>query len=125
VVGADGIHSAVRASLFGPQAPRFTGCVCYRGLIPVSDVPPGIRIEDNVLWMGPHGHIVHYLVRRGELLNVVAHYDSDAWTEESWTRECDRAELTATYARWHESLSRLFLSGDRWYKWALYDREPP
>ena len=31
VIGADGIHSAVRESLFGPDQPRFTGCVCWRG----------------------------------------------------------------------------------------------
>ena len=28
IVGADGIHSPVRASLFGPDAPRFTGKIC-------------------------------------------------------------------------------------------------
>ena len=31
-------------------------------------------------------------------VNFVAHFDSDAWTEESWTHECDRAELMQTYA---------------------------
>ena len=35
LVGADGIHSAVRASLFGEEAPVFAGCVAYRGLVPV------------------------------------------------------------------------------------------
>jgi salicylate hydroxylase len=63
-------------------------------------------------------------VRRGELLNIVAHYDSDAWTEESWTRECDRAELRDTYKGWNEDLTRLYECGVRWYKWALYDRDP-
>jgi len=40
-------------------------------------------------------------VRRGELLNIVAHCDSDAWTEESWTHECDVSEVIETYARWN------------------------
>src|ERR1700756_2269935 len=31
LVGADGIHSAVRTALFGEEAPRFAGCVAYRG----------------------------------------------------------------------------------------------
>lgn len=123
VVGADGIHSAVRASLFGPEAPRFTGCVCYRGLVPANDVPSSINKKDMVLWMGPHGHIVHYPVKRGELLNVVAHYDSDAWTEESWTRKCEQSEVAATYNRWEASLQQLIKSNPNWYKWALYDRE--
>jgi salicylate hydroxylase len=124
IVGADGIHSVVRASLFGPDAPHFTGCVCWRGLVPIDALPNGSRTRDTTAWWGPHGHVVHYLVRRGELVNFVAHYDSEAWTEESWTRECDRAELMQTYVRWHESLLRLFESSERYYKWALYDRDP-
>jgi salicylate hydroxylase len=111
VVGADGIHSKVRESLFGADAPRFTGCICFRGMAPAEAVPPDVNTANVTLWMGPRGHVVHYLVRRGELLNIVAHIDSDAWTEESWTRECDVAEVITTYARW--------------YKWALYDRDPP
>src|SRR5262249_22303423 len=41
LIGADGIHSAVRASLFGPDAPRFTGKICWRCLVPVDAVPGG------------------------------------------------------------------------------------
>jgi salicylate hydroxylase len=125
VVGADGIHSKVRESLFGADAPRFTGCICFRGMAPADAVPRDINTADVTLWMGPHGHVVHYLVRRGELLNIVAHIDSDAWTEESWTRECDVGEVMATYARWNPALTRVFPSSARWYKWALYDRDPP
>jgi salicylate hydroxylase len=124
IVGADGIHSVVRTSLFGPEKPRFTGCICWRGLVPREAVPARDFTTDGTSWWGPHGHVVHYLVRRGELVNFVAHIDSDAWTEESWTHECDRAELMTTYARWHESLLRLFELGNRYYKWALYDRDP-
>jgi len=57
-------------------------------------------------------------------INIVAHFDSDSWTEESWTRECDLSELTTTYAGWHPDLLRLFPCSARWYKWALYDRDP-
>src|SRR6202035_2826484 len=78
VVGADGIHSAVRNSLFGADAPRFTGCICWRGMAAVDAVPRDINIADGGLWMGPHGHVVHYPVHRGKLLNIVAHFDSNA-----------------------------------------------
>jgi salicylate hydroxylase len=125
VVGADGIHSKVRESLFGADAPRFTGCICWRGMAPADAVPRDINTADVTLWMGPRGHVVHYLVRRGELLNIVAHVDSDAWTEESWTRECSVDEVMATYAAWNPALTRVFPAGTRWYKWALYDRDPP
>jgi len=39
IVGADGIHSAVREILFGPEAPQFTGKICYRSVIPDADLP--------------------------------------------------------------------------------------
>jgi 2-polyprenyl-6-methoxyphenol hydroxylase-like FAD-dependent oxidoreductase len=72
IVGADGIHSVVRKSLFGPDAPRFTGCICWRGMATASAVPRDIAIAEGAMWMGPHGHVVHYPVRRGELINIVA-----------------------------------------------------
>ena len=76
IVGADGIHSVVRKSLFGPDAPRFTGCICWRGMASASAVPRDIAIAEGAMWMGPHGHVVHYPVRRGELINIVAHFDA-------------------------------------------------
>jgi salicylate hydroxylase len=124
IVGADGIHSAVRGSLFGLDKPRFTGCICWRGMVPAEAVPADIDMKNGALWMGPHGHVVHYPVRRGELLNIVAHVDSDAWTEESWTRQCDVAEVMTTYAAWNPALTKLYPCSERWYKWALYDRDP-
>jgi salicylate hydroxylase len=62
VVGADGIHSKVRESLFGADAPRFTGCIRFRGMAPAQAVPRDINTADVTLWMGPRGHVVHYFV---------------------------------------------------------------
>src|SRR5229473_6649295 len=124
VVGADGIHSLVRVSLLGADSPRFTGCMCWRGLVPVERIPPGLIEPSSLNWMGPHGHVVHYYVRRGEMVNFVAIHDTDQWIEESWIREADRDELMATYARWNEKLLRLFECSDRYFKWGLFDREP-
>jgi 2-polyprenyl-6-methoxyphenol hydroxylase-like FAD-dependent oxidoreductase len=77
VVGADGIHSLVRTSLFGADSPRFTGCMCWRGLVPVERIPPGLIEPSSLNWMGPHGHVVHYYVQRGEMVNFVAIHDTD------------------------------------------------
>jgi salicylate hydroxylase len=64
------------------------------------------------------------MVRRGTLINFVAHVETDSWTQESWTQECERSEVMDTFAGWHEPLLRLLGSSDRYYKWALYDRDP-
>ena len=127
IIGADGIHSVVRTSLFGPDAPRFTGKICYRSVIPTANVRASALSDvaaDNGQWLGPHGTIVLYPLRGEELINVVCHYDDDTYRHESWVTECERAEVLERYAGWHESLLRLFEAGDTWYKWALYDRDP-
>lgn len=46
VVGADGIHSAVRTAVFGPMEPRYNGYTCWRGLVPRSSgLPDGVAVE--------------------------------------------------------------------------------
>ena len=132
IVGADGIHSPVRASLFGPDAPRFTGKICYRSVIPTGAVRgPRSRAggaqrlsTEGAQWLGPHGTIVLYPLRGEELINVVCHYDDASYRHESWIAECSREEVLERYAGWHESLLRLFAASQTWYKWALYDRDP-
>jgi salicylate hydroxylase len=124
VIGADGIHSAVRASLFGPDDPRFTGKICYRSVVPAAALP-GERSESyGGQWLGPHGTIVLYPLRGDELINVVCHYDDEDYRHESWVAECEDAEVLERYAGWHESLLRIFSAAEVWYKWALYDRDP-
>ncbi len=123
VVGADGIHSAVRASLLGPDQPRFTGHICWRGLVPTSALPEGLVEPDMTAWFGPNGTVVHYYVRRGELVNWIAHFEAD-WRDESWRVETDWREAAEAYADWHPLLGQLFSRTQRCYKWALYDRDP-
>lgn len=124
IVGADGIHSPVRASLFGPDAPRFTGKICYRSVVPTGTVRGARPRSEGAQWFGPHGTIVLYPLRGEELINVVCHYDDDGYRHESWIAECSREEVLERYAGWNESLLRLFAAADTWYKWALYDRDP-
>ena len=39
IVGADGVHSAVRAELFGPASLRYRGYTSVRGITPAGSVP--------------------------------------------------------------------------------------
>src|SRR5918997_704334 len=56
LVGADGIHSTGRGLLLGPEAPNFTGCAAYRGLVPAERVRDlGLEVEAQV-WLGPGAH---------------------------------------------------------------------
>jgi len=124
VVGADGIHSAVRRELFGAEQPRFSGHVAYRGVVPVERIAHlGIE-RKSTNWMGPGGHFVHYFVSGGRYLNFVAVIEQAAWQRESWNDRGDVAEALQYYAGWHPQLHAILGAVDDIYKWALFDRNP-
>jgi salicylate hydroxylase len=124
LVGADGIHSAVRQDLFGPAQPNFTGSACYRGLAPADRIAHlDIPLEAQV-WMGPGRHFVHYYVRGGSLLNFVAVVDQGAWTAESWTDQGDINAAQAEFAGWHPQIQGILNAVDETFIWALFDRPP-
>ena len=124
LVGADGIHSAVRESLFGPESPRFTGVICWRGLVPAESLSGGLIAPDMTAWFGPKSTIVTYYVRGGRVVNWAAFCEADDWREESWRIAVDHGEVIRTYAQWHPSIRTLVEKTDRLYKWALHDRDP-
>ena len=65
IVGADGIHSAVRQALFGEQPARFTGHMCWRAVVPFAQQPLDYVSPDASFWLGPNGHVVTYYVQGG------------------------------------------------------------
>ncbi len=126
LIGADGIHSNVRAQMFGVQTPRFTGHVAWRALVPVERLPQEWVDSVATLWMGPGSHFVHYPVRSGGLVNCVCVVEKSGWEVESWTQRGERAELERDFAGWHETVRVLIHNMDRdgCFKWALFDRRP-
>ncbi len=124
LIGADGIHSAVRRQLLGEERPRFTGCIAYRGLIPMQRLAHlGIEIA-HTSWIGPGRHFVHYPVAAGRLLNFVGLVEQDAWDVESWTEPGDLGVLAAAYDGWHPQVTGIIAATEQTFKWALLDRMP-
>src|SRR5436309_16107994 len=124
LVGADGIHSTVRAALLGEEAPRFAGCVAYRGLVPVERIADlGLEIGSQS-WVGPGGHFVHYFVARGRLLNFVGWTEHDTWNREDWTDRATIARALAAFEGWHPQVRRIIAAADTCFIWALFDRDP-
>jgi salicylate hydroxylase len=72
LIGADGVWSRVRQQLLGDVPPRFTGHLAYRALVAQADLPGHLRSDQVTVWMGPRLHVVHYPVRSGQWLNLVA-----------------------------------------------------
>jgi salicylate hydroxylase len=124
VIGADGVHSKVREALFGPDEPRFTGVVAWRGVIPADRLPERLRAPLSVTWIGPGGHVVHYPLRRGELVNYVSVVERTDWRVESWSVQGDVRECLADYAGWHADVHALIQATGAPHKWALFGRQP-
>src|SRR5438874_9251503 len=124
LVGADGIHSAVRAALFGEEAPQFAGCVAYRGLVPVERIADlGLELGSQS-WVGPGAHLVHYFVSRGRLLNFVGWTEHDEWNREDWTDRATVARALTAFAGWHEHVRTIIAAAETCFIWALFDRDP-
>ena len=132
VVGADGINSAVRESLFGVQPARYTQQMAWRCIVPIDCVPteigPGksVRIgrDEYVGWIGPDGHVICYPIRGGELYNIFAGHVSEEWVDESWSVPSSVDELLAGYRGWNEALIEMLGHVQHCYKWGIRDRDP-
>lgn len=125
VIGADGIHSAVRTSLFGTDAPEFTGLVSYRSVITSKDVDVP-NLDCFTKWWGPTSdmQIVTFPLLRGEELFIFATTSQPEWTDESWTMPGDVEELRAIYADFHPEVQEILAACASVTKSALYVREP-
>lgn len=126
VIGADGIHSAVRHALFGEDHPRFTGLVSYRAVFPRErggDIP---NLDSFTKWWGPtpDRQIVTFPLNRGSETFVFATTAQDNWTEEGWTLPGDVAELRAAYSDFHPEARALLDACEEVTRSALHVREP-
>ena len=124
LIGADGVHSAIRQSLFGDDQPEFTGCMAWRGVIPAEQLPRDLIRPVGTNWVGPGHHVIHYYLRRGELLNFVGIVERDDWQVESWSAKGTHAECAADFEGWHETVHVMIRNIATPFKWALMGREP-
>lgn len=124
IIGADGIHSKVRAGLFGTDRPEFTGCVAWRGLVPMDKLPPQLQQMQGINWLGPHGHVLHYPVRRGEIMNFISFVERDDWQIESWVTQGTKDELANDFRGWHPDVHEIIRRIETPYKWAMMVRGP-
>jgi salicylate hydroxylase len=124
LIGADGLKSAVRTQMLGPEAPRFTGQVAWRGMVRVDDLPKGLIEPGVTVWAGPDQHVVLYYLRGGSLVNFVAVQERDDWTDESWTQTGDLGDLRDAFKGWHPTVTQVLRAADQCHLWALFDRDP-
>lgn len=125
LVGADGIHSAVRQCLFGDGAAAYSGLLSWRGLVPMDRLPPELSAPVASNWVGPNGHIVHYPLRGGSVMNINAVVEHPTWPgRQSWNMPGEIAECLRDFAGWHGDVRYLLSRIDTPLQWALLHRAP-
>ncbi|MEU0797053.1 FAD-dependent monooxygenase [Amycolatopsis sp. NPDC005961] len=124
VIGADGVHSVVRAAFVESAAPVYSGICAFRALVPAALAPSAARRRAQTLWIGPGHHLVHYPVSGGKLVNLVAFAPAGGFSVESWTATATVEEFLAEFEGWDARLLDLIRAGGTPGRWALLDRAP-
>jgi 2-polyprenyl-6-methoxyphenol hydroxylase-like FAD-dependent oxidoreductase len=106
LVGADGLHSTVRAGLFGDESPRASGLVAYRGVVALGDPPLAGELwgADGVFGIAPlsGGRVYWYATQR----------------------EDDTRDLRETFADWAAPVPEILHRSTDVLRHRLYDRPP-
>jgi len=126
LIGADGIKSAIREQMFGPDKAVFTGNVAWRAVVPMEALGELAPNPTACAWMGRGRHAVTYRLRRGELANFVGVVEREDWQQESWTELGRREDALKDFAGWHPVVTEIIKAArpDALYRWALFDRAP-
>ena len=120
LIGADGLRSTVRRSLDPAAMPRFARRSAWRALVPAIELAPAWRQGTVRLWLGANAHLVHYPVRGGAFVNIVAVL-ADPQPHSGWTEPGTADELTARFRRWSPAARELLAAPSAWQRWSLYD----
>jgi len=125
LVGADGLWSGLRRRLGHRVEPKFAHHTAWRALIAADAVPAEFAKPAVNLWLGRNAHLVHYPVKGGRLINVVAILRDD-WNEPGWSAPGARRDVLERFpaGMWQAPARELLRASEHWQKWALFDCAP-
>ena len=125
MVGADGLWSKTRQFVVPPTAPRVTGLLAYRALVPMQSIPEKLRLQDVNVWVGPRVHAVLYPVKCGEYLNLVVVVQGPPPASlDDWDHAGNKQDLEAAMGPIHADLRNMLAAVPSWRLWPLCDRPP-
>ncbi|RCW45223.1 salicylate hydroxylase [Halopolyspora algeriensis] len=125
VVGADGVHSTVRSHITDTDTLRYSGTSGFRGLIPAEQLPNLPDPGAIQFWMGPGGHLLHYPIGSGEMINFLAvRHEPETWPDSAWMRPAPPEEIAAAFDGWHPAVVDMVTATSIHRRWALFTQDP-
>lgn len=125
LVCADGVWSSLRQQLWPDGPARFTGHLAYRAMVAQADLPSHLRSDQITVWLGPRLHVVHYPVRSGQWLNLVAIVHGERPPQaQDWSGAEQTPNLMRAMGAVGPDLQQRLASVAQWQQWALHDRPP-
>lgn len=124
VVAADGLWSRLRHAIVREdRAVPYSGKSAARTVIDRAEAPPGMASENVGVWFSPHGHLVHYPVRAGEAVAVVAVTPSPE-PQRGWGNTQSSASMATDVERIAPIIDVAWARAANWRMWGLFDPQP-
>src|SRR5688500_16562967 len=134
LIGADGLHSAVRAQMHPGQPPiQWGGAIMWRGVTP--GVP--IRTGASFVGLGTHRHrVVFYPISRPDAVTGLAAINwiaeitvdnSGGWTTGDWNRRVDVESFIHHFKGWNYDwldVPAMLRGADAIFEYPMIDRDP-
>jgi 2-polyprenyl-6-methoxyphenol hydroxylase-like FAD-dependent oxidoreductase len=134
LIGADGLHSAVRAQMHPGQPPiQWGGAIMWRGVTP--GVP--IRTGASFVGLGTHRHrVVFYPISRPDPVTGLAPINwiaeitvdnSGGWTTGDWNRQVEVESFIHHFEDWNYdwlNVPGMLRGADAIFEYPMIDRDP-
>lgn len=120
VIGADGVWSKTRQALGDVRTPAYRGYVAWRATLDRGRAPSALAGDETGLWLGPRGHVVHYPIAMGRLINIVA-IEKSPEPVEGWAAPGEASVIRARYEAAAPALRSLLEGPSEWLRWSLFD----
>ena len=118
LIGADGIHSAVRRLTFGDFPRTATGRIAARSVVSVNDAKTA-ALKDHVgVWLARGAHVVHYPVRGGAEIALVVVTQGSALLD-GWNTAIEASAVLNSVNTLAPELLHLLAKAPAWRQWAL------
>jgi 2-polyprenyl-6-methoxyphenol hydroxylase-like FAD-dependent oxidoreductase len=124
LVGAEGLWSPTRAAIVGDGAPRVSGHVTYRGVVPADEIIDRSHLDSMTIWVGPSFHLVQYRLRGGKVMNNVATVSSPRFRRGERKDFGGWSELEEVVSRAAPPVRGMLGYFQRDRNWVLHDRDP-